>query len=230
MKPRENNLFTAIVLIALLLGVGLWTIFGSKGVAQPIQDPDKIAVPSEGTDLQSPVSNCFARAPYYIVFDLEKKQFWAIPNPFAGEAHAVGMRSATMLVKKRVGILATSSVGPEPCGVFNSANVGIFIGAKGTVADAISQYKKNELIWTTKPNVPSHHGLPGQKPCPNVQGQPQTELVNPMQGVAFSGSFSAPNEWRVGCAWCNIAATLPRQSVRPPYVFCPRCRRQMSVI
>jgi hypothetical protein len=97
-----------------------------------------------------------------------------------------------MLSEKQVGVVICKNIGPEPIKKFNSLGMQVYLGANGTVADGIRQYKNAQLILTSKPNVPSHYGIPGQAPCPNVPGQPKTRIENPMLPVDTPGALASP--------------------------------------
>jgi len=215
----NKNFLIALVLVTVLILAGIWTFLGSKGISGPTQDANKVALPAEGNDLSAQISEYFGRAPYFIVYDVKRKVFWTIPNPFVNEAHAVGLRVGAMLVKKRVGVIVCKNIGPEPIKKFNDSKIKVYIGAKRTVADGIKQYKNNQLILTTKPNVPTHYGLPGQLPCPNVLGQPKKRIENPMKQAAVNIYDPQWNGWTVVCSNCRTVMTIPYQGFLPGQKF-----------
>jgi len=224
----NKNFLIALVLVTILIITGIWTFLGSKGVSGPTQDVNKIAVPAKENEMNGQISEYFGRAPYFIVYDLERKVFWTVPNPFLNEPHAVGLRVSAMLVKKRVGVIVCKNIGPEPIKKFNDSKIEVYIGAEGTVADGIKQYKNNQLILTTKPNVPTHYGLPGQDPCPNVLGQPKTRIENPMKQVGLNIYDPQWNGWTVVCSNCNTIITIPYQGfLVPESIACPYCKTRI---
>lgn len=228
-KPiRNKNFLIALVLVTILITAGIWTFLGSKGVSGPTQDVNKVALPAKGNDLNAQISEYFGRAPYFIVYDVNRKVFWTISNPFVNEAHAVGLRAGTMLVKKRVGVIVCKNIGPEPIKKFNDSKIEVYIGAEGTVADGIKQYKSNQLILTTKPNVPTHYGLPGQRPCPNVLGQPKKRTENPMKQAALNIYDPQWNGWTIVCSNCKTIMTVPYQGfLLPESIICPYCKARI---
>jgi len=238
-KPIHNkNFLIALILGTILIAAGIWAFLGSKGVSGPTQDVNKVALPAKGDGLNAQISEHFGRAPYFIVYDVNRKVFWTIFNPFVNEAHAVGLRVGTMLVKKRVGVIVCKNIGPEPIKKFNDSKIVVYIGAKGTVADGIKQYKSNQLILTTKPNVPTHYGLPGQLPCPNVLGQPKKRIENPMnpaphgearvKQAALNIYDPQWNGWTIVCSNCKTIMTIPYQGFLPPQsIVCPYCKARI---
>lgn len=209
----DKNKVTALILAVILVIVTAWSVLGTRGSHGPVIYSNRIVIPSEGDNLNSPVSKYFGRAPYFIVYDAKKDGFWMVSNIFYQEKHAAGLRAAAMLVRKGVGIAVAQNIGPEPARYFNNNKVKVYLGASGTVRDAINQYKSGRLVTTEKPNVPTHYGMPGAKPCPNVMGQPQKRIP--------------PDQLRqdknlVAAGW------IPYGVVRH-MIGCPYCKRRMLV-
>lgn len=224
------------VLIGLLIITGIWAFLGARGVSGPVQEVNKIALPAEGSSMDDLISEYFGRTRYFIVYDIEKKVFWPLSNPFYQETHAAGLRVGAMLVNKGVSAIVCKNIGPEPIKKFNDSGIKVYIGAQGTVADGIKQYENNQLILTTRPNVPTHYGLPGQSPCPNILGQPKTEVENPMKQVASSfggqaytpglnGTIVCPNCGRCGVPHCFYCRFLMEWFPAKNLYCCPGCRR-----
>jgi len=70
----------------------------------------KIAVASEGKDLDSEISSQGGRAPFYLVFE-DKKLVETIKNPFATGGGGAGFPVAYMLAGKKVGLVVAGKVG-----------------------------------------------------------------------------------------------------------------------
>ena len=70
----------------------------------------KIAVASEGKDINSEVSEKGGRAPYYLIFE-NKKLVEAIKNPFAMGSGGAGYSVAYMLADKKVNSVIAGKIG-----------------------------------------------------------------------------------------------------------------------
>ena len=70
----------------------------------------KLAVASEGNDLESEISSKGGRAPYYLVFENEKL-LEKIKNPFAIGSGGAGWSVAYMLAEKKVELVIAGQVG-----------------------------------------------------------------------------------------------------------------------
>lgn len=154
------------VLVVLLALVVLcpWPILGLS--VKPKSSPDIIAVPSEGTTLMANVSPIFGRSPYYLIVDLKNNKTKVLVNPFAKEAHAVGLRMAHLILDEKAGVAIAKFIGPEPFNNLTERGVQVYLGDPKTVEDAIRQLQAGQLIRAEKPNVPTHFGLQQQNPTP----------------------------------------------------------------
>ena len=70
----------------------------------------KIAVASEGKDLDSEISERGGRAPFYLVFE-DKKLVETIKNPFATGGGGAGFSVAYMLAEKKVSLVIAGKLG-----------------------------------------------------------------------------------------------------------------------
>ena len=165
---------------------------------------------------------------------MKNDSFKSIKNPYLKEAHAAGLRTGTMLVGYKVGTVLCKNIGIEPMSKFKSLKMRVYIGAAGTAADAIIQFKSGQLIETTKPNVPTHFGLAGQAPCPNMPGQPQTRVANPMLPAPLAGAnakqiaFPVQNPqgtgWTLVCPKCNFVIHINNRDISlSNKIICPNC-------
>lgn len=236
---EDKNSFIVILVVIVLSGVGLWILVGAHGTSSPVYDPDKIAVAVMNPDMNANLSEFLGRAPYFVIYDMKNDSFQKVENPFSNEAHAVGMRVGAMLASKGAGVVICKNIGYEPMKKFNELGMKVYMGASGTAVDAIGQYKDNQLILTTKPNVPTHYGLPGQAPCP-IPGLPKTRIANPMnpvpdpmanaKQVAFPVYNAQLNNWTIVCPNCSTNISIPNQGNLPPKnIICPSCGAKASL-
>ncbi|MBU0894429.1 MAG: hypothetical protein KKF48_05220 [Nanoarchaeota archaeon] len=70
----------------------------------------KIAIASEGKNLDSEISKRGGRAPYYFIFE-SKKLVETIKNPFASGSGGAGFSVAYMLAEKNVKLVVAGKVG-----------------------------------------------------------------------------------------------------------------------
>ena len=117
----------------------------------------KVAITSQGPDMSSTVDPRFGRAKYFVVVDTETGEFSAHDN--AQNLNAVqgaGIQAGRTVVGLGVQAVVTGNVGPKAFATLRAGGVKIYIGAAGTVADALGKFKGGELEWVSKANVQGH--------------------------------------------------------------------------
>lgn len=119
----------------------------------------KVAVSSQGVNLDSQVDPRFGRCPYFVIVDTDTMEFETLQNTFAMTAGGAGIQTAQMLANKGVEVVLTGSCGPNAYQTLFAAGVQVVIGVAGTVRNAIEQFKAGQLPFASAPNVPIHFGM-----------------------------------------------------------------------
>jgi predicted Fe-Mo cluster-binding NifX family protein len=123
----------------------------------------KICITSGGDRLDSKVDPRFGRCAYFTFADIDTLEFECIENPNIQSMGGAGVQSAQLVASKGVKAVVTGNVGPNAFQTLDAAGIEIFIGASGTVKDAIEKFKKGELDKTSDSSVGSKFGMPGKK-------------------------------------------------------------------
>ena len=117
----------------------------------------KVAVTATGPQMDSEVDSRLARARYFIVVDTETGQFEAHDNSdVRGATHGAGVQAAEKLDGLGVQAVITGNCGPRAYQVLKAMGIEVFVGASGTVAEAVEKFKSGELRAAEGPNVESH--------------------------------------------------------------------------
>jgi predicted Fe-Mo cluster-binding NifX family protein len=117
----------------------------------------KVAVTSRGPDVSSEVDLRFGRAKYFIVVDTETGEASAHDNTQNLNAvQGAGIQAGRNVVDLGVEAVITGNVGPKAFSTLQAGGVKIYIGAAGSVADAIEKFKAGELECVGKANVEGH--------------------------------------------------------------------------
>jgi len=117
----------------------------------------KIAITSQGKDLQSQVDPRFGRAPWLIVADTETGRFEAHDNAQNAQAmQGAGIQAAQNVARLGVGCVLTGHCGPNAFRTLSAAGIQVIVGVQGTVAEAIERFKRGELEAAERPNVEGH--------------------------------------------------------------------------
>jgi len=117
----------------------------------------KIAVTTSGHDLNSPFESRFGRAPGFIVYDTETKEFEAIDNSMnLNAAQGAGIQAAMNIVKSGAKALVSGHCGPKAFTVLKQAGVEIFNTNAATVLEAVEQYVSGKLKPMNSADVDGH--------------------------------------------------------------------------
>ena len=117
----------------------------------------KVIVTSQGVNLESQVDPRFGRAKYFIVVDPETGDFAAHDNTQNVNAlQGAGIQAAQNVVSLGAGAVITGNVGPKAFAALQAGGVKVYVGAAGSVADAIEKSKAGELECVGKANVEGH--------------------------------------------------------------------------
>jgi len=117
----------------------------------------KIAVTSQGKELSSQVDPRFGRAKYFIVVDIDSGEFTAEDNSQnLNAAQGAGIQAGQNVIDLGVEAVITGNAGPNAFKTLRAGNVKIYIGATGTVADVIEQFKGGKLQEASEANVEGH--------------------------------------------------------------------------
>ncbi|MCK5844053.1 MAG: NifB/NifX family molybdenum-iron cluster-binding protein [Victivallales bacterium] len=117
----------------------------------------KIVVTSQGETLDSKVDPRFGRAQKFLVIDTETNEFECVDNAQnLNAAQGAGIQAAQTVCGTDVETLITGNCGPKAFKVLSAADIKVYVGADGTVAEAIEKFKKGELKESAEANVEGH--------------------------------------------------------------------------
>jgi predicted Fe-Mo cluster-binding NifX family protein len=119
----------------------------------------KVAITSQGDNLDGQVDLRFGRCPYFIIIDLETEKIEAVANPAMDAMGGAGPQAAQTLSDKGVEAVITGNVGPNAFQTLKAGNMKIYGGASGTVKETLTKYKNGELKEFSNSSVPGHFGL-----------------------------------------------------------------------
>ena len=117
----------------------------------------KIAITSSGQSLDSQVDLRFGRAKGFIIYNLEDDSFEFFDNiQNLNAAQGAGIQAAQNVINQGVEAVITGHCGPKAFNLLSSENVKIFVGAAGTVQEAVLKFKNNELQEADSADVEGH--------------------------------------------------------------------------
>ena len=117
----------------------------------------KIVVTAQGEQMQSPVDPRFGRAKWFIVIDTETGAFEAVDNKKNFDAaQGAGIQAGRNAAELGVEAVVTGNVGPKAFATLRAAGIKVHTGARGTVQEALEQFKTGKLESTQEANVEGH--------------------------------------------------------------------------
>ena len=105
----------------------------------------KVVVTSEGNRMDDAVDPRFGRAPTLLLTDTETGGFEAVSNEAAMRGSGAGIGTAETAVKLGAHAVVTGRVGPKASQVLEAAHVPVYVGASGSVQEALDAFKAGRL-------------------------------------------------------------------------------------
>lgn len=117
----------------------------------------KIAVTAQEPSLESPVDPRFGRAKYFIVFDAATGEHTVHDNEQNLNApQGAGIQAAQKVAGLQVEAVVTGHVGPKAFRTLQAAEITIYLGASGSVQEAVNLWMVNQLTPAAKADVEGH--------------------------------------------------------------------------
>ena len=119
----------------------------------------KVAVSATGPSLDSPIDPRFGRCQYLLIVDSGSLEFEAVENPAVMAPGGAGIQAAELVGQMGAGAVITGNCGPNAYQVLSAAGIDVFVGASGSVREAIEVYRRGELRATPRPSVGPYSGV-----------------------------------------------------------------------
>jgi predicted Fe-Mo cluster-binding NifX family protein len=117
----------------------------------------KIVVTAQGKDLDSEVDPRFGRSKWNIIVDTESGSYEALDNARNLDlARGAGIQAAEKVSRLGVEALLTGHCGPNAFRTLSAAGLKVFVGASGTVREAVERFKLGELVPAEGPDREGH--------------------------------------------------------------------------
>lgn len=117
----------------------------------------KIAIPTSGKTLESPVDGRFGRAAGFVVYNTEDNSFVVADNSQnLNAAQGAGIQAAQNVAGTGANVVIAPNYGPKAFQVLKAAGIKTFISTPGTVKEAIDNYISGKLSESNAANVEAH--------------------------------------------------------------------------
>ncbi len=122
----------------------------------------KVCIPTVGYGgLEEHVGEHFGRVPTYTIFDTETNEVKVIEN--TSEHMGGSGYPPEILAREGVGIMLCSGLGRRAIGLFEQFGIMVYIGAMGTVRNALDRWKEGGLQPATDETACKKHAFHGHK-------------------------------------------------------------------
>jgi len=117
----------------------------------------KVVVSSTGESLDSQVDPRFGRAAMFVLVDTDSQTVKATENSAGtNSAQGAGIQAAETVSRLGAECLITGHCGPKAFRALEAAGTQVYVGAAGTIAQAIEQLKEGKLRRANGPDVGGH--------------------------------------------------------------------------
>lgn len=123
----------------------------------------KVAVTCSGDSLEAEVDPRFGRCPAILIVDTDQLTFDVVGNTGSEQSGGAGIETARLVAERGVRAVLTGSCGPNAHRTLTAAGIEIYTGCRGTVAEAVADFKADRLKRAQAPNVESHSGMGGRR-------------------------------------------------------------------
>lgn len=105
----------------------------------------RIAIPSTGEKLSSPLSDTLGRAPFLFMYDSTTGEYNSIANPGFQFQDGSGMKASRIILKNNADVLLTKEIGRKSYSLLLKEHIKIELVKSGrSVKSAIKKYLKKQ--------------------------------------------------------------------------------------
>ena len=137
---------------------GLGVALGKISLANNLDIAMKIAISTDGTDLEAEVAQRFGTSQYLLIVDLETMSFDTVPNPGATGQRGAGMQAVVLAISKDVKAVLTGHCSPAATRQLTKNGIQVYAGLTGTIKDVINNYKSGDLKESAADVAPTTRG------------------------------------------------------------------------
>ena len=117
----------------------------------------KVVVTALGTDSDSQVDPHFGRARYFLFVDTETGQIKSHDNSAGvNAAQGAGIQAGQLVVSQGAEAVVTGSVGPKAFRALQAGKVAVYVGAAGSIQDALADLEAGRLERASAPTNAGH--------------------------------------------------------------------------
>ncbi|MFC1836228.1 NifB/NifX family molybdenum-iron cluster-binding protein [Thermodesulfobacteriota bacterium] len=117
----------------------------------------KIALTTQGSDLDAEMDPRFGRARYILIVDSEDGSVQVMNNADnKGAMGGAGIQAGKALADRKVQVLLTGHCGPNAFRTLEAAGIKVGTSQTGKAKDALARLSSNQVEFAARPNVEGH--------------------------------------------------------------------------
>ncbi len=117
----------------------------------------KIAISSQGQDMNSGLDPRFGRTSGFIIYDTDSQEWSYLANTQNMQAmQGAGIQTAQNVVQAGAEAVITGHVGPKAFSALQAGGIGIYLCQEPTVQEAVKAFMDNRLSPTDGADKPGH--------------------------------------------------------------------------
>jgi len=114
----------------------------------------RLCITAKGPATEDEVDPRFGRAAYFLFYNPDTEELKAVRNNPG--THGAGAQAAGIVAENGASAVITGSVGPNAHQGLIAAGIEIYVGAQGTVAEAVAAYTEGKLTRADGPSGKGH--------------------------------------------------------------------------
>lgn len=118
----------------------------------------RIALPVDESNEETKICISFGRAPYFLIYDTEKKEKEYMENKAASSPGGAGIKAAQFLVDQKADVLLTPRCGENAAEVLKEAGVKLYKTKDTSVDKEINLYLEGKSEILDEVHAGFHHG------------------------------------------------------------------------
>ena len=118
----------------------------------------RIAVTSQGPGADDAVDPRFGRAGYIVLIDTDVDEVTGHANETNAQAlQGAGVQTASLVAELGAEVVLTGNVGPKAYATLKAAGLDVYVGADGSVQQAVECFHSGQLESAVGPTVQGHN-------------------------------------------------------------------------
>jgi len=118
----------------------------------------KLCIPATAADLDAPIDERLGRAACFVLADSEAGVLVEARSNTQNRqaAEGAGVQAGRQIAELQPDAVLCAHCGPKAFRVLQAAGIAVYVGASGTVRDAVAAHRDGRLSETTDANVEGH--------------------------------------------------------------------------